>query len=482
MWTGAGLPAELPRPAPSGRPRPRPGILHLGPGAFFRAFVAPWIEEAVARSGGDWGIIAVSLKSATARDHMRAQDWVYTAAERAPEETRTRQIEVIREVLVAPEDPAAVLDRLADPAIRIASLTVTEKGYCHDPATGRLNRNHPDIRHDLDGPLPRSAPGFLVRGLAARRKARLPPFTVLSCDNLPDNGALTRHIVLDLAGMIDPGLADWIADQGAFPSTMVDRIVPATTDADLAAIAGLTGRHDPAAVIHEPFRQWVVEDRFAAGRPDLQAVGVEMVTDVAPYELMKLRMLNGAHSALAYLGYLAGHRHVSAAVEDPVLAAFIRNLWAREIGPTLVPPIDPGAYSKALFHRFANPAIRHSLWQIAMDGSQKLPQRILGTLSDAIAAGRPAPGLLLVVAGWMRYVGGRDESGGAIEVKDPLAARLKAIADAARSPEETVRGFLALREVFSPAIATRIAAPLTGIYAALIRDGARAAAARLSGA
>jgi fructuronate reductase len=260
------------------------------------------------KSGGDWGIVGVSLVRPDQRDRLAPQGFAYTALELGPRGETARVVDVVQNVLVAPEDPAAVLARMADPAVRIVSMTITEKGYCHDPATGRLNREHPDIVHDLAYPdAPRSALGFLVRALARRRRAGVAPFTVLCCDNLPDNGAMVRGVALDLAGPIDAGLADWVAAEGAFPSTMVDRIVPATKPEDIERVAALTGRLDLSPVMHEPFRQWVIEDRFVGdGRPDLAAVGAQLVAEVRPFELMKLRMLNGTHSSLAYLGYLAG--------------------------------------------------------------------------------------------------------------------------------------------------------------------------------
>ncbi len=463
----------------SGGPRPGVGIVHLGPGAFFRSFVAPWVGEAMAASGGDWGIVGVSLRSAADRDALAPQGFAYTAVELGEAET-ARVIEVIEDVLVAPEDPEAVLARMADPGVRIVSLTVTEKGYCHAPATGRLALDHPDIVHDLGAALPRSAPGFLVRALQRRRAAGLRPFTVMSCDNLPANGRLVRGVVLDFARAVDPALADWIAAEGRFPSTMVDRITPAVTEADIARVERLTGLRDAAPVLHEPFRQWVLEDDFVdCARPDLGTVGVELVGDVTPYEHMKLRMLNGTHSALAYLGYLAGHETIAETVADPVFAAFVRRLWAREIIPAVKAPpgVDLGAYADALMARYRNPAIRHRTWQIAMDGSQKLPQRILGTMAEALEAGRDLPGLALVLAGWMRYVGGRDESGEAIDVRDPMAARLRALAEGAAP----VAGLLGVREVFPEALAVRLAGPVGAAYGRLAARGARGAVAELGG-
>ena len=353
----AGLPARL-HHTPSAAPA---GIVHLGLGAFFRAHGAIYVEQAMAASGGDWGIVGVSLQSPGTRDRLAPQGWAYTALQLGPEGETAQVVTVLRDVLVAPENPQAVLDAMTAPAVRIVSLTVTEKGYCHEPSTGRLNADHPDIRHDLDNPLPRSAPGFLVRALQARRVAGIPPFTVMCCDNLPENGHVVRGVVLDLARLIDPDLAAWIEAQGAFPSTMVDRIVPATTPADLDRVETLTGRRDEAPVMHEPFRQWVVEDRFCNGRPDLGAVGVQLVDDVTPFEHMKLRMLNGTHSSLAYLGYLAGHQTIADTMADPVMAQFVDRLWRSEIIPALTPPpgTDLAAYADALAARYANPAIRH---------------------------------------------------------------------------------------------------------------------------
>jgi fructuronate reductase len=462
------------------RPAPRVGIVHLGIGAFFRAHGAVYIAEAMAASGGDWGIVGVSLRNPDIRDALAPQGGAYTLLELGPEGETAQVIEAVAEVLVAPEDPEAVLSRMADPAVKIVTLTVTEKGYCHSPATGRLDLAHPDIAHDLANPLPRSAPGFLVRALARRRAAGARPITVLTCDNLPSNGHLLRGIVLDFARAVDPALADWIAAEGRFPSTMVDRIVPATTEAGVARVARMTGRHDAEPVLHEPFRQWVVEDDFVDGaRPDLGAVGVELVADVTPFEHMKLRMLNGTHSPLAYLGYLAGHETIADTVADPVFSAYVRRLWAREIIPAVEAPpgVDLAAYADRLFARFCNPAIRHRTWQIAMDGSQKLPQRLLGTLAEGFEAGRAMPGLALAVAGWMRYVGGRDERGEPIDVRDPMAERLRPLA----AGPDPVAALLAVREISPAPLAARLAAPVGAAHARLVALGARGAVAELGG-
>ena len=456
-------------------PAPTIGIVHLGPGAFFRAHGAIYVAEAMAASGGSWGITAASLQSPATRNALKPQLYCYTALEAGPLGDRAQVIGVIGSVLVAPENPQALIDAMADPAVKIVSLTITEKGYCHDPATGALNLSHPDIADDLQNPHPRSATGFLVRALAARRAAGLQPFTVLSCDNLPANGALVRGVVLEFARRLDPALADWIAAEGQFPATMVDRIVPATRPEDLDRVARLTGFHDAGPVIHEPFRQWVVEDRFVDNaRPDFGAVGVQMVADVAPHELMKLRMLNGSHSALAYLGYLAGYETIADTVADPVFSRFAQTLWRDEIIPVVRTPsgADLPAYARALLARYQNPAIRHRTWQIAMDGSQKLPQRILATLAEAQTH---CPGLNLAVAAWMHYVSGTDFGGAPIEVRDPFAADLRL---RATSPDP-VTALLNLRAVFSPEIAAKIAAPVAAAHARLREIGARAAVAEV---
>lgn len=470
------MPDNLPRLIRGIGPRSGVGIIHLGLGAFFRAHGAIYVAEAMAVSGGDWGILAASLKSPTMHDDLAPQEFAYAALQAGRDGDTAQVIEVLQGVLVARRDPAALVAAMAEPDVRIVTLTITEKGYCHNPADGSLNLNDLSIQHDLVEVLPQSALGFLVRALQARWMAGLRPFTVLSCDNLPHNGAVVRGVVLAMAVRIDPALADWIAREGRFPATMVDRIVPATKVEDLARVSAVTGFFDAAPVIHEPFRQWVVEDDFVDGaRPDLAAVGVQMVRDVAPFELMKLRMLNGTHSSLAYLGYLAGHETIADTVADPIFAGFVQQLWRREIIPVLQAPdgVDLVAYADTLLQRYENPAIRHRTWQIAMDGSQKLPQRILATLM----AGK-GPGLSLAVAAWMRYVGGVDETGQMIDVRDPMASELRAASDSAVSVEGKVRGILALRKIFAPEVAEGIVEPVIKAYHRLEKVGARAAASQ----
>ena len=458
--------------------KPTAGIIHLGLGAFYRAHGAIYIAEAMAHSRGDWGIIGVNLIRPDQRDLLKPQGFAYTAVELSPTSEVSQVINVLNDVLVARENPAAVLQVMASPAIKIVTLTVTEKGYCHEPSSGALNRAHSDIIHDVNHGLPQSAVGFLVRALQMRRAAGVAPFTVLCCDNLPQNGHVVRGVVLELAHLINPGLADWIAQNGAFPSTMVDRIVPATSPEDIVKLADKSGYLDRSPVIHEPFCQWVIEDNFVnEERPDFVAAGAQMVKDVSRFEQMKLRMLNGSHSALAYLGYLAGHDTISDTVADPAFAAYVRQLWA-EVMPVVRAPkgFDLQVYAQALMERYANPKIRHRTWQIAMDGSQKLPQRLLGSLEANIAAGKPVPGLCLAVAAWMYYVGGIDQTGQPIDVKDPMAEKLRAISDASTTPADKVAALLSLSEIFPIELAENLKAPVTEAAQILWTQGARQAA------
>jgi fructuronate reductase len=451
----------------------RPGIVHLGLGAFFRAHGALYTEDA----GDDWGIIGVSLQRPDQRDLLAPQDGLYSALQRDGSGTQARVVGSVLSVLVAPEDPAAVVALLAAPATSIVTLTVTEKGYCHNPATGRLEPSHPDIVHDLAHPdAPRSAVGFLVAGLAARRAAALKPFVVVTCDNLPSNGRLLAGLVRDFAALCDGALADWIAMNVAFPATMVDRIVPAMTPADADDATAAIGLTDAAPVSHEPFRQWVIEDRFGdAERPAWERAGAQIVADVAPFEHMKLRLLNGSHSALAYLGYLAGRETIYDAVSDPVLNGFVRRLWD-EIIPMVPPPpgTDLHAYTDSLLARFANPTVRHRTWQIAMDGSQKLPQRLLGTIRERLHAGLQIPSLALAVAAWIRYVGGVDEAGQPIDVRDPLATQLRNVASGA----DAVKRVLSVEQIFGTDLPNDSAfvTPVTDAYRRLLEHGVRAAA------
>jgi len=434
------------------------GIVHLGVGAFHRAHQAVYTDEVLERGGGGaWAIAGVSLRRPLVRDALDPQDGLYTLIERGGGGDSRRVIGALRDVLFAPADPDTVLARLVAPSTRVVSLTVTEKGYCRDPAGGALQRDHPDVVHDLNDPgHPRGVLGYLVEALARRRAAGVAPFTVLCCDNLPNNGRSLRGVTLEFAAALDVPLATWIEREVPFPCTMVDRIVPATTAKDRAEFEAATGLHDAAPVIAEPFTQWVIEDRFAAGRPDWESAGALLVPDVAPYEHMKLRLLNGPHSALAYLGYLGGCEYIGDCMHNPLLSLYAERLMRDEIAPTIAPPpgYDLQAYIGELLARFANPALHHRTWQIAMDGSQKLPQRLLDTVRERIARGQSVALLALAVGAWMRYVSGIDEHGAPIEVRDPLAAELRNRARRGmHDPNALVDALLGERPVFGEDLA-----------------------------
>lgn len=447
------LPRDVARPPFDARALPV-GIVHLGIGAFHRAHMAAYTQDALALQPGGWGICGVSLRSPDIRDRLAPQDGLYTLVVRGRDGESLAVIGTVRAVLFAPENPARVIARTADPAVKIVSLTVTEKGYCHDPATGALREDDPGIVHDLQhAAAPRTAIGMLVRGLQARCRTDAGPVTVLCCDNLPQNGRTVRGVVQRFARLADADLAAWIESNVTFPSTMVDRIVPATTAADRDAVATRLGMADASPVLAEPFRQWVIEEDFAAGRPCWERVGAAFVTDVSPYEDMKLRLLNGSHSAMAYLGFLAGYEFIWQVIADPAFRRYVERLMD-EAATTLALPagVDVSRYRQDLIERFANPALGHRCYQIAMDGSQKLPQRLLGTIRARRRRGAPVEALSLAVAAWMRYVRGVDEKSAAFQVQDPLAARLHAAANAADASAR-VDGLLAIREVFGADLA-----------------------------
>jgi len=430
------LPAWVERP----RSRPAPRVVHLGLGAFHRAHQAPVFETL------GWGIIAASLRSPRVRDALAPQDDLYSLVVG----DRVRVIGAVRDVIVAPEGPEALIEALAAPETAIVTLTITEKGY----APGG------------------DAAGFLAKGLDRRRARGLAPFTAISCDNLAHNGGVLREAVLAAS---EGALRDWIAQHGAFPQTMVDRIVPATDAADVEALAGWIGLIDRAMVKAEPFSQWVIEDRFAGPRPDFEAAGVRITAEVAPWEEAKLRLLNGAHSAIAYLGGLAGVEFVWQFVAQPAGRRFVNALWD-ELAPTLSPPpeLDLAAYRRALLERFSNRALGHRTRQIAMDGSQKLPQRLLAPIAERLGRGEKIDALALAVAAWIRWQSGRTDTGEAFAVEDPLAAKTARFAG---PPADRVAAALALSQVFPPALAAQPALreTLTRQLARLTEMGAEAA-------
>ena len=454
----------------------RTGIVHLGLGAFHRAHQAVYTDGLLAHDPR-WGICGVSLKTPRSTAALAAQDGLYCVAAKGEGTIELRVVGSLREALFLGDDRDRVIARIADPAVSVVTLTVTEKGYCHDPATGRLDRGHPDIVHDLAHPdAPVSAIGVLVAGLAARRAASGAPVNVVSCDNLPHNGRTAEGIVSSFAQARDGALAAWIAAHVAFPCTMVDRIVPAVRPADIEEVARLAGVDDAVPVVAEPYRCWVIENRFVAERPAWEDAGAQIVDDVAPFETMKLRLLNASHSTLAYLGYLAGHDTIWQASNDPQLAALIRRMMDTEIVPTLVAPpgIDLHAYCAELVARFRNPTLPHRTQQIAMDGSQKIPPRLLSTARARIARGASFDHVALAVAGWIRYASGVDEHGAPIRVDDPMAAEFAAIAtQASGDPARLARGFLDLAAVFGADLSGNAAfrETVTRDVATLVRDG-----------
>jgi fructuronate reductase len=393
------------------------GIVHFGIGAFHRAHQAWYTDAAMNAGDRNWAITGVSLRSASVAEQMNPQDCLYALVERSAGAPKARLIGAVRNVLVAGQAPDAVIAAVAAATTHIVSLTITEKGYCRS-SDGTL-----DLAQAGDG----CVYFYLTAGLRRRMEAGLPGLTLLSCDNLAENGTQLERLLGQYLKQHDPELGDWVAANCTCPATMVDRIVPATTEADRTEVRTLLGGIDDAAcVVTEPFSQWVIEDRFAGPRPHWEAVGVELVRDVAPYELAKLRMLNGAHSLLAYVGLGRGHTFVHQAIADVELRAMVQQLMLDEVVPTLIPAPgqDLPAYADALIKRFANPALNHRLIQIAMDGSQKIPQRWLETLAANQQVGRECPAILDGLVAWLRHVRGDNEAvWGAID--DPIADALK---------------------------------------------------------
>jgi fructuronate reductase len=401
------------------------GIAHIGPGAFFRGHLAVYVDDLLARDPR-WGICAVSLKSAGVTEALSPQDNLYVLAE-LDRVISYRVIGAVRETLVAASTPELVVARLGDPKVGVVSLTITEKGYCLDGA-GRLDMKHPDIQHDLADPkVPVSAIGWLVLGLRERFAQGVQPFAVLSCDNLNNNGGKLRQALVDFARVLDPVLSEWIEQNIIVPRTMVDSITPATDDALRARIVEECGLYDAWPIQRETFRQFVIEDIFGRCGPDLASVGAELTRDVTVYESAKLRLLNGAHSTLAYLGLLAGFETVFEAMSNPELSGLVEAMMVDDIAPTLTnTDMNVGGYVDDVLARFRNPAIKHLLSQIAWDGSKKLPIRLLDTVRDVITADRSTARLALPVAAWIRFIVTRTRD--QIAIVDPLADRLRAIA------------------------------------------------------
>lgn len=454
----------------------RVGVVHFGPGAFHRAHQAFYLDRMLARDPG-LAISAVSLRSDAVRAALEPQDGLYSLVEREAEPS-LRVIGSIRELLTAPRDPKAVFDRLTDPAVRLVSATVTEKGYCLTPG-GDLDVGHPDIGHDLAGPAtPRTLTGWLVEGLRRRRAASLPGLTALSCDNLTANGEVWRRSVLQFAeARGEADLARWIEGEVRFPDSMVDSITPATDDALRAEAESRLGLADAWPIQRERFVQWVVGGDLGPQSGAFAEAGVTFTGDVAGFERAKLRLLNGAHSSLAYVGLRLGLATVAEAMAEPRLAAFVEALMHREIAPCLTAPpgLDLDSYIGEILRRFRNPAIVHKLSQIAWDGSQKLPIRLLATLEEALAQDGPVERLATGVAAWMLFV--RRQTAQGETLVDPLAAELATVAQAcAGEPAADVGRFLSMAAVFPGRLAEnpRLRATLEGAYASLASPNVRA--------
>ncbi|WP_420334278.1 mannitol dehydrogenase family protein [Roseibium sp.] len=443
----------------------KPRILHLGFGAFAKAHVMVFHDDMLRQSAGDWGVIAVRLHSGA--DELTQLDeahGVYTVGEMSGEDLQLREIGCVAGTLHARRDgTAALLSRIADPGLSIVTLTITEKGYCL--SGNSLDLAHDGIQKDLANPAsPQTAIGIIAQGLAMRMAAGASGLTILSCDNLPANGDLCRKALLAYAGEFDTKLKEWIASNCRFPCSMVDRITPAMTEESQQKLDAALGRPDPNGILCEPFRQWVIEDSFAGKRPAWDLAGAQFVADVALFEEMKLRLLNGSHSFLAYLGALAGMETISDCMSEPSLKAAAKKLMLDEQAPTLQVPegVDIARYADDLIDRFSNSALRHKTTQIASDGSQKLPQRLLAPVGDHLAQGRRWPLSAFAVAGWMHYCRGTSESGASLPLNDPLSEQIRSFADQFDGTDY-VNSLLSLAPVFGEEL------PATPAFADTIR-------------
>jgi mannitol 2-dehydrogenase len=451
------------------------GIVHLGVGGFHRSHEALYVDRLLEAGTQDWGICGVGVLPSDRRmaEVMAAQDCLYTLVVKYPDGfLDARVVGSIVEYLLAPDDPDAVVERMAAPGTRIVSLTVTEGGYNTSPVTGTFDTGAPDVVADLQpGAVPRTTFALVTEALVRRRERGLAPFAVVSCDNIPGNGHLARDAFAAFAALRDPALGEWVAAEVPFPNSMVDRITPVTTDADRAQLIQVVGVEDAWPVICEPWTQWVLEDAFPAGRPPLEDVGVQLVADVAPYELMKLRLLNAGHQVLGHLGRLAGHEHVHDACQDPLFREFLLGYLDEEATPTLapVPGIDLRRYKADLVGRFANPAVRDTLTRICENSSDRIPQFLLPVLRGQLAAGREIRRSVAVLAGWARTAEGADDAGRPLEIVDP---RREALVTRARDADPLA--FLREPDTFGDlADDPRVAAAFTATLTSLRERGAR---------
>ena len=442
------LPAEIARPQYD-RSALRGGILHIGVGNFHCAHQAVFLDRLFNRGlDHDWAVIGAGVRESDARmrSRLREQDWLSTVIELDPAGLTASVCGAMIDFVEV--DAQALIERLADPALRIVSLTITEGGYFIDAEGGGFRADHPDILRDIEQPhRPQTVFGILAAGLSTRCRRNIPPFTVLSCDNLPGNGDIARQAVVGLTGTVAPDLSDWIESNVAFPNSMVDCITPATTDRERQLVAERFGIDDLSPVTCEPFRQWVLEDHFPAGRPALEEVGVEFVDDVSGHELLKLRVFNGGHAAIAYPAALLGLNFAHEAMSDSQIRNYLRRLQQTEIMPTVprVPGVDIDAYFAQVEERFSNRRVADAIARLCLDGSNRQPKFILETLSDRLAARQPVDGLALEIALWCRYCVGIDEQGDEIPVEDEMAPRLEDHAERARSDPGV---FLQMTDVF----------------------------------
>ncbi|MEM6780653.1 MAG: mannitol dehydrogenase family protein [Pseudomonadota bacterium] len=425
------------------------GIMHMSVGGFHRSHQAVYLDDVLATGQTDWAICGVGLLPQD-KEHIQAlqdQDGLYTVLERNAQADTARVIGSMKEVLHAPSNPQAIIDRLMDSKIRILSLTITEKGYCYD-TSGNLDQSNQNIQSDLkNSGEPKTAYGYIIAALKARMEQNMPPFTIMSCDNLPGNGDLTRKLVLQFADLVDSDLSAWIADQVSFPNAMVDRITPVTTDEIVDLVRDKFLVDDGWPVVCEDYIQWVLEDKFGNGRPPLEKVGVQVVEDVEPYEKMKVRLLNGSHSALAYVSYLMGYRDVDKAMADPLIAKFTRLYMDQDITPTVpdVPGVDLNTYKDKLIERFSNPAISDQVQRLAEDGSVKIPNAILPCIAHQLESAGSIKFAVLALAGWFRYLTGVDEDLKPIEITDPRADIMTA---AIKVDPQDPKNILGISEVF----------------------------------
>lgn len=472
------LPAAVARPAYDRR-AVNVGIVHFGVGGFHRAHQAMYLDQLMNEGKAlDWGICGVGVMPADQhmRDVMAAQDYLYTlVVKHADASWDARVIGSIVDYLYAPDDPGTVLEKMADPAIRIVSLTVTEGGYNFHHVTGEFNFNHVDVVHDLaDGALPVTTFGLVTEALRRRRERGLPPFTVMSCDNIEGNGDVARRMFTAFARRKDAELGQWIDAQVSFPNAMVDRITPVTNDVDREQIKQRFGIDDAWPVVCEPFTQWVLEDHFTLGRPAYEEVGVQLVDDVQPYELMKLRLLNASHQALAYFGYLAGYRYAHEVCQDPLFVEFLLGYMNEEATPTLAPVtgVDLDQYKQTLIERFANPQIRDTLARLCAESSDRIPKWLLPVVREQLERGGEIKRSAAVVASWARYAEGVDEKGEPIKIVDRLADTLQTAAQDNRRQPLT---FLRNRDIFGELVDNpRFVVAYQGALATLHERGARA--------